>query len=246
LELETIINSLTRSALEGGLRAGSVTVCLAASLVLGLGVAAVYRAACRAEAGGAGGTGPGAGGAGRRNFVVTLALLPAVVQIIVMLVNGNIGAGVAVAGAFSLVRFRSIPGTSRDITAIFFAMALGFVTGMGYIAYGFLFLAVVGGASLALPGLLFPRAAGGERLLRITIPESLDYDGLFTEVLAAHTDAAELDQVRTTNMGSLYELTYRVRLKAADPPKAFVDALRALNGNLNISISRERGGAAEL
>jgi hypothetical protein len=162
-----------------------------------------------------------------------------------MIANGNIGAGIAVAGAFSLVRFRSIPGNSRDMGAIFFAMAMGFVTGMGYIFFGLLFLILNGGMNLLLPALHF---GGGEnsRVLRITIPENLDYEGLFDPVFAEYTENAELDQVKTTNLGSLYELTYIIRLKGPGTPKGFLDALRTLNGNLNISVGREHREQAEL
>jgi hypothetical protein len=204
-------------------------LCMAASLLFGFCAAWFYRASHRSS----------------KNFTVTLALLPAIVQIIVMLVNGNIGAGVAVAGAFSLVRFRSIPGNSQDITAIFFAMALGFVTGMGYLFYGFLFLVVIGGVNFLLQASPLGERRNA-RILRITIPENLDYEGLFEAVFKDYAAGAELEQVKTTNMGSLFELTYRVTLKTGEAPKAFIDALRALNGNLNISLSREHKENLEL
>jgi hypothetical protein len=181
-----------------------------------------------------------------KSLAVTLVLLPATVQIIVMLVNGNIGAGIAVAGAFSLVRFRSIPGNARDICSLFFAMALGFVMGMGYIFYAFVFLLLIGGASLLLTCFRFGQGVSDARVLRITIPENLDYDGLFDDVLEKYTNNAELERVKTTNMGSLYELTYSVRLKSAAIPRAFVDELRCRNGNLNIMLGREQIGREEL
>ncbi|MDR1134662.1 MAG: DUF4956 domain-containing protein [Clostridiales Family XIII bacterium] len=181
-----------------------------------------------------------------KSLAVTLVLLPATVQIIIMLVNGNIGAGVAVAGAFSLVRFRSIPGSARDICSLFFAMALGFVTGMGYIFYAFTFMLLLSGASLLLTRLHYGQGATDTRVLRITIPESLDYDNLFDDVLVKYTRSAELDKVKTTNMGSLYELTYSIRLKTDLMPKAFIDELRCRNGNLNIMLGREQLGREEL
>jgi hypothetical protein len=221
---------LTGSVLDNGFGIGPVLLCMAAAVVYGIGVAAVYMANRRYN----------------KNFVITLALLPATVQIIVMIANGNIGAGIAVAGAFSLVRFRSIPGNSRDMGAIFFSMAIGFVTGMGYLFYGLLFLLVNGGMNLLLPALRFGSGPQNTRMLRITIPENLDYDGLFDSVFAEYAESAELDQVKTTNLGSLYELTYRIRLKGPATPKSFIDALRILNGNLNISISREHTDQTEL
>jgi hypothetical protein len=214
---------LTGSVLDSGFGVGPVLICMAASIIYGIGAAAVYMANCRYN----------------KNFVITLALLPATVQIIVMIANGNIGAGIAVAGAFSLVRFRSIPGNSRDMGAIFFSMAIGFVTGMGYLFYGLLFLLINGGMNLLLPAFHFGGGQRNTRILRITIPENLDYDGLFDPVFAEYAESAELDQVKTTNMGSLYELSYYIRLKDPAAAKGFMDALRTLNGNLNISLSRE-------
>ena len=181
-----------------------------------------------------------------KSLASSLVLIPAIVQIIIMLVNGNIGAGVAVAGAFSLVRFRSIAGNARDISCLFFAMALGFVTGMGYLFYALIFLLLLGGVILLLSYLRFGENETDMRTLRITVPENLDYDGLFDDVFAQYTKGVELEKVKTTNMGSLYELTYSVRLKSASMPKVFIDELRCRNGNLNILLSREQRGGEEL
>jgi uncharacterized membrane protein YhiD involved in acid resistance len=181
-----------------------------------------------------------------KNFVVTLALLPAIVQTVIMLVNGNIGAGVAVAGAFSLVRFRSIPGGAREIGSIFFAMAIGFVTGMGYLFYAAFFLAAVGAVNLFLSSGSFGAGGQDQRTLKITIPENLDYDGLFDDLFKQYAVSVELEKVKTTNLGSLYELSYLIRLKTKDVPKAFIDALRCRNGNLTISIGRRQTAAEEL
>jgi hypothetical protein len=221
---------LTNSVLDNGFGIGPVLSCMIAAVIYGIAVAAVYMANHHYN----------------RNFVTTLALLPVTVQIIVMIANGNIGAGIAVAGAFSLVRFRSIPGNSRDMGAIFFAMAIGFVTGMGYLFFGLLFLVVSCGMNLLLPALHFGGNRQDIRVLRITIPENMDYDGLFDPVFAEYTTSVELEQVKTTNMGSLYELTYHIRLKGQAVTKDFMDALRTLNGNLNITASREHTEQTEL
>ena len=193
-----------------------------ASLAFGLAVAAIYMYKNRYS----------------KSFVVTLSLLPAMVQIVIMLVNGNLGAGVAVMGAFGLVRFRSAPGTAREISSLFFAMALGLATGMGYLLYAAIFLVVVGGAMLLLSRSPFGAGKGGARLLKITIPENLDYDGLFDDLFAQYTAGARLEQVRTTNMGSLFELQYDITLRGEGVPKEFLDALRCRNGNLNIVCGR--------
>ena len=181
-----------------------------------------------------------------KSFVITLALLPAMVQLVIMLVNGNLGTGVAVAGAFSLIRFRSVPGSAKEIGCIFFAMAIGLATGMGYLLFGFLFFLVVGAALLLLNATRFGESRQGDSLLRIVIPESLDYEGLFDDLFDQYTQAAELIRVKTTNMGSLYELTYQVRLKSPAAQKAFLDELRCRNGNLTISCGRLASDREEL
>ena len=173
-----------------------------------------------------------------QSFALTLAMLPAVVQIIIMLVNGNIGTGVAVAGAFGLVRFRSAPGSAREIGLLFLAMALGLATGMGYLAIAALFFLIMAAFTLLLLTLRFGGEKESERMLKITIPENLDYDGLFDDLFAQYTGSAQLEQVRTTNMGTLYELEYRIVLKGRTVSKEFLDALRCRNGNLNIVCGR--------
>lgn len=172
------------------------------------------------------------------SFAITLAILPAVVQLVIMLVNGNLGAGVAVAGAFGLVRFRSAPGTAREIGALFLAMALGLATGMGYIGLAVLAFVMLSAALLALTALNFGQRSAMERTLKITIPENLDYNGLFDDLLEKYTTSFTLTQVKTANMGTLYELSYLVTLPQETVPKEFLDALRCRNGNLNITCGR--------
>ena len=174
-----------------------------------------------------------------KSFVLTLAVLPAIIQLVIMMVNGNIGAGVAVAGAFGLVRFRSAPGTAKEITMLFLSVAVGIATGMGYVALAVLFFAIVALVVLVLTATGFGKGMGTEKDLRITIPENLDYDGLFDDLFQQYTDYHELTRVRTTNMGTLYELTYSIRLKEATVNKAFIDAIRCRNGNLNIICGKE-------
>ena len=208
----------------------SFLLCTAVSLVLGIGLAFVagYRQKTCSS------------------FAVTLALLPAVVQLVIMLVNGNIGTGVAVAGAFSLVRFRSAPGTAREIGVLFLAMALGLATGMGLLGLAVLAFVLLAGALLGLTALGFGEQKTAARVLKITIPESLDYDGLFDDIFAQYTRRCTLTRVKTSNMGTLYELEYAVLLPEDMPPKAFLDALRCRNGNLNITCGRESSPGMEL
>ena len=211
------------SILTSGLTLPTFLICTAASLILGLLTALVcmYRQRCS------------------RGFAVTLAILPAMVQMVILLVNGNIGAGVAVAGAFSLVRFRSAPGTGREISAIFLAMAIGLATGMGYVTLAVLFFLILAGVMLLLTAVKFGRGQEAARVLKITIPEDLDYDGLFDDLFERYTGSHSLEKVKTTNMGTLYELRYRITLKKEPVPKAFLDELRCRNGNLNIVCCRE-------
>ena len=203
------------------LTVSSFFICTAVSLLLGVGTAlvAMYRAHTT------------------QSFAVTLAILPAVVQLVIMLVNGNLGAGVA--GAFSLVRFRSAPGTAREIGALFLAMALGLATGMGYVWLAALAFVVLGAVMLLLMAVNFGAPRASERVLKVTIPEGLDYEGLFDDLFEQYTSSHTLERVRTSNMGTLYELTYRVTLPGETVPKAFLDDLRCRNGNLNITCGRE-------
>ncbi len=183
-----------------------------------------------------------------KSFVVTLAILPAVVAIVIMMVSGSLGAGVAAAGTFSLVRFRSIPGTAREIGIIFLAMAVGLVCGMGYPLYGLLFVAVTGGAFLLLNAIGFGEGknASLRRVLRITVPEDLEYASMFDDLFEKYTTKHELSQVKTTNLGSLNRLTYNVTLKKAGDEKAFIDELRCRNGNLEINLMSMNADNREL
>lgn len=181
-----------------------------------------------------------------KGFVLSLVVLPVVVQTVILLVSGNLGAGVAVAGTFSLVRFRSVPGGAREIAAIFAAMAIGLATGMGYIGVALLLTAAVSGASLLMVKLRFGDQDVNNRRLRITMPEDLDYNEVFNDVFAEFTTRAELKKVRTTNLGSMFELQYEVTLRDAAQEKRFIDELRVRNGNLNILLSRTPGNSEEL
>lgn len=173
-----------------------------------------------------------------KSYIITLALLPAIVQVVIMLVNGNIGAGVAVAGAFSLVRFRSAPGSGKEITSIFLAMAVGLATGMGYIGIGAIFAVIITVANLAISNLNFEKGIAEEKTLKITVPESLDFEGIFDDIFEKYTEKAELVEVKTSGMGSLYKLNYSIVMRAKGSTKGMIDEMRQRNGNLEISCSR--------
>lgn len=206
-----------------GITVGSFLICIAAALVLGAVIALAVRFRNRHSGG----------------FLVTLAMLPATVAVVIMLVNGNLGAGVAVAGAFSLVRFRSAPGTAREICAIFVAMAVGLGCGMGYPGFAALF-ALIMCMVLLVCTLMKVGQRSDHRLqktLRITVPEDLDYANMFDDLFAEFTTHAELLSVKTTNLGSLNRLTYEITLKKPGTEKTLIDSLRVRNGNLEISMS---------
>jgi uncharacterized membrane protein YhiD involved in acid resistance len=181
-----------------------------------------------------------------KGFVLALVLLPTVVQTVILMVSGNLGAGVAVAGTFSLVRFRSVPGGAREIAAIFAAMAIGLATGMGYIGVALLLTAAIGAASLLMIRLHFGDQDVNNRRLRVTMPEDLDYNEVFDDIFSTFTTRAELKKVKTTNLGSMFELLYEVTLRDPAQEKPFIDALRTRNGNLNILLSRTPGSSEEL
>ena len=208
----------------------SVLLCTAASLILGLGIALAYRFRNQSS----------------KSFVVTLALLPAIVQLVIMLVNGNLGTGVAVAGAFSLVRFRSVPGSARDIGSIFLAMAIGLATGMGYIGIALLFTLIISAVSLLYTVSGFGEKKEEEKGLKVTIPESLDYTEIFDDLFQKYTSKWELVQVKTASMGSLYRLEYQIILKNPSKEKEFLDEIRCRNGNLEISCGRVELNREEL
>ena len=181
-----------------------------------------------------------------KGFVITLALLPAMVQSVILLVNGNLGVGVAVMGAFSLVRFRSIPGSASEIASIFFAMAVGLATGMGFIGYAVLFTVVISIMMMLYATVRFGESRGTQRTLKIVIPEDLDYTDLFNNLLEEFTTKATLERVGTTNLGSLYELKYIITLKDVKREKEMIDKIRQRNGNLNITCGRVATGKEEL
>lgn len=178
-----------------------------------------------------------------QGFLITLALLPVVVQTVIMLVNGSIGTGIAIAGAFSLVRFRSVPGTAKEISLVFLAMAAGLAMGTNCIAIGWILVAVTCLILLILEKAKFGIPKSDEKTLKITIPENLEYTDLFEDIFENFTSKSELTQVKTTNMGSMYTLAYRIIIKDTTKEKEMIDAIRCRNGNLDIvcgKVSAER------
>ncbi len=230
--LDTLFKGLFDSDLTSVISVGDFLLCVIFSLVLGLIMALCYMYKTRYT----------------KSFVVTLALLPAVVCVVIMMVNGNVGAGVAVAGAFSLVRFRSVPGTAKEIGTLFLAMGAGLIAGMGYLGFALLFTIILCGVFMLYNKLDFgsKKNSAAYKSIRIVIPEGLDYTGVFDDIFAEYTSSCELMNVKTTNMGSMFRLTYDIVLK--DPAKEYelINKLRCRNGNLEINVSKQTTVNTEL
>lgn len=205
-------------------------ICTCVSLLLGLWISFIYSFQ----------------GSSSRNFKVTIALLPALVQMIILMVNGNLGTGVAVLGTFSLVRFRSVPGSSKEITAIFLAMAVGLSSGMGYLSFAAFITFIISLASLLLYHIPWNRKGNLEKDLRITIPENLDYTEIFDDIFDEYLKHAELIRVKTIHLGSMFEVLYQVVLKDAKKEKKLIDALRCRNGNLCVIVAKRQANHDEL
>ena len=229
---ENLFKGLFDTDLTAVISVTDFLLCLGASLVIGILMAFAYMYRTRYT----------------KSFVVTLALLPAVVCVVIMMVNGNVGTGVAVAGAFSLVRFRSVPGTAKEICTLFLAMGAGLIAGMGYLGFALLFTAV-----MCIMFVLYNRLDFGTKknaatfkTFTITIPEDLDYSGIFDDIFSEFTTSHDLIRVKSTNMGSMFKLTYNVMLRDVTREKEMIDKIRCRNGNLEIAVSKQETVGTEL
>lgn len=222
--MRNLFNSVFSSDSDSTVAVWAFCACIGVALIAGLVYMFSYSYKCRVKA----------------SFKAAIFFLPAVVCAVIMAVNGNIGTGVAVAGAFSLVRFRSAQGNAKEITVIFMTMCTGLLAGVGYLAYAMLFTLSMC-ALLLLVNRFFRKKEKEDRarILKITIPENLDYTEVFSEIFAEKTEESQLVSVKTSNMGSLYKLTYRIKMKDVKDEKQFIDLLRVRNGNLEISLLRE-------
>ena len=230
--MERLFRGLFDTELTTVISATDFILCMGSAIGLGLLLAICYMYRTRYT----------------KSYVITLALLPAVVCVVIMLVNGNVGTGVAVAGAFSLVRFRSAPGTAREICALFLAMGAGLTCGMGYLGFAVLFTLIMCIMFLLYNSLDFGIGKKAEfyKTLNVTIPEDLDYTGVFDDIFAEYTTEHHLSRVKTTNMGSMFRLTYQVTLKNAAREKEMIDQIRCRNGNLEITVSGQETPVTEL
>ena len=216
-----MLNSIFGSILGDTFSIGGYLICTAVSLLLGGLIAFTTGFRSRVS----------------KSMLLALFLIPAIVQTVIMLVNGSVGTGVAVMGAFSLVRFRSVPGNAKEIVSIFLAMATGLATAMGYVALAGLFVIIFCAAIIISGFVKLPEHDDLTSDLKITVPEDLNYAHAFDDLFDEHTRSAKLLTVKTTNMGSLFKLVYRIELKSEDIAQELIDGLRCRNGNLEIAVA---------
>lgn len=205
----------------------SILICTIVALILGLVIAITHKKTSRHS----------------KDFLITLAILPVLVQTIMIMVNGNLGTSVAIVGAFSLVRFRSIPGTSKEILSVMFAMTVGLATGMGHVLFAIIMTLIVSLAIIIFSKVDFFALNKEEKILKIIVPENMDYTTMFDEIFAKYTKEYRLENVKTTNMGSLFDLTYRIILEKNVNEKEFIDDIRIKNGNLKVMLSHDVKGS---
>lgn len=223
--LSTVLSGafdLTSTTASTTITTSTFLKCTLFSLILGAVIAFAFSAGQRKS----------------KSFTTCVALLPVIVQVVIMLVNGNLGTGVAVMGAFSLVRFRSAPGNAKDILGIFLAMSVGLATGTDHILLAVIFTAIVCICNIVYTLIPFGDDSSNDKILTIVIPESLDYGDVFDDIFEKYTRSVKLTTVKTTNMGSLFKLTYDITLKKGVSEKKLIDDLRVRNGNLEIICSR--------
>lgn len=226
--LDSIFYSVMPSADTQAIEVVPFFICMTVALLVGFMIAGIYTMHSQYT----------------KSFVMTLCSLPAAIAMVIIMVNGSVGVGVAVAGAFSLIRFRSVPGTAKEITAIFFSMGAGLAIGLGFVTFGFVFAFLMSMMNFILSRSSFGDPQQNHRTLLITMPEHLDYDAVFQEVFSEYTQSANLVAVKTTSMGSLFKLTYDVTLIKGE--KDFIDALRCRNGNLEVCLTRQTSVSNEL
>ena len=219
-----MFESIFTSTADNSINISQAAISLGASIVIGVIIAIVYMYISKKEG-------------YQKNFIIGLLMLPAVVSVVILLVGSNVARAFSMAGAFALVRFRSVPGSAKDIAIVFFAMASGLACGLGYVTFACVFVVIMIVILILLTVFNFAQPHTDIKQMRITIPESLNYSDVFDDVMNKFTEKAELRKVKTTNMGTMFELSYNVVVKDSVNEKEFIDNLRMRNGNLNISLS---------
>jgi len=219
-----MLDSLFYSTTDETITLTALLAAIGASLVLGLVISLVYLLTHKAE-----------GYSG--SFVITMIMLPTIISVIILLIGSNVARAFSLAGAFSLIRYRSAPGDPKDIAYIFFSMAVGLACGMGFISYALVFTVILCLVMLLLHYTRFARPKETHMQLTITVPENLNYQGLFDDVLKKYTDSWKLKRVKTSDFGTLFDIVYNIHLKTDADQKQFIDDLRCRNGNLTVSLT---------
>lgn len=229
---ETIYSDAA-TAIDTSFNGSNVMLCISVSLLLGLIISTIYLIITPKKARSA-------------SFAMSVVILPTLVAIVILLVGGNLARAFSMAGVFTLVRFRSLPGDSKDISFIFLAMAVGLTTGMGYLTFGAMITLVIGLVLILISKLGFGISKDREKRLKILIPEDMNYQGAFEDLFKKYTKLCELQKVRTTDLGTLYELSYNVIMKEDVFEKDFIDELRCRNGNLSILLGIKETNSQQL
>lgn len=216
-----MLTSILSETSETVINQTEAILCIGASLLLGAIISLIYLVIAKKQR-------------SSRNFAISMVILPVIITIVIMLVGSNVARAFSLAGVFSLIRFRSTPGDAKDITIIFLAMVAGLACGMGFISLGFLLVLIVGVILILLYQLGYGQEKSNLKELRITVPEDLNYQDAFTGILENYVNQYTIQRVKTTNLGSFFELTYQVAMKKDIDEKAFIDELRCRNGNLKI------------
>lgn len=229
-----MFNTIFTAVSDGSISIAQAAIAIGTAFIIGFIIAAVYMFMCKKEG-------------YQKNFIIGLAMLPAVVAVVILLVGSNVARAFSMAGAFALVRFRSAPGSAKDISIVFFTMAAGLACGLGYVTFVVVFTVVMLLVLIGATLMGFGDRRADRKQLKITIPENLNYSSVFDDIFDKYTSEYRLERVKTANMGTMFELTYDVRLKDNDKEKQFIDELRVRNGNLNIMMSLiQDGGSAVL
>lgn len=229
-----MFNTIFTAVSDGSISIAQAAIAIGTAFIIGFIIAAVYMFMCKKEG-------------YQKNFIIGLAMLPAVVAVVILLVGSNVARAFSMAGAFALVRFRSAPGSAKDISIVFFTMAAGLACGLGYVTFAVVFTVVMLLVLIGATLMGFGDRRADRKQLKITIPENLNYSSVFDDIFDKYTSEYRLERVKTANMGTMFELTYDVRLKDNDKEKQFIDELRVRNGNLNIMMSLiQDGGSAVL
>lgn len=221
------------STADLSIRVGDTLICILAALLVGLAISGIYYFTTTVKSRSV-------------NFLISLIILPAIVAIVILLVGENVARAFSLAGIFTLVRFRSIPGDSKDITFVFLSMAVGLSMGLGYLTLGAVITVIMGAVLFAAHKLGYGMDRQKEKRLKITIPEDMNYQDAFEDLFRKYTDHCEMIRVKTTNMGTLFELSYDVIMKKDVSEKEFIDLIRCRNANLNIQLGMKESNSQQL